>query len=123
MTERVHFRPGTAADCQACWDASWESISDLAARRGTPWAGTAADHWPRFQSLFEHLAEDATEWCVAEEDGLIIGYARSVERGDRGELFELAELFVRPSAQSGGTGRALLERAFPPPPTGKIAKK
>ena len=114
VTERVHLRPGTPVDSEACWDASWESISDLAARRGTPWTGTAADHWPRFRSLFEHLAEDAIEWWVAEEDGRVIGYARSVERGDRGELFELAELFVRPNAQSGGIGRALLERAFPP---------
>jgi GNAT superfamily N-acetyltransferase len=113
VTERVQLRSGTVADSEACWDASWESISDLAARRGTPWSGTAADHWPRFRSLFEHLAEDAVEWWVAEEDGRIIGYARSVERGDHGELFELAELFVRPSAQSGGIGRALLERAFP----------
>ena len=40
----------------------------------------------------------------------LIGYARSI---DRGGLFELTELFVRPGRQSSGVGRQLLEHAFP----------
>ena len=115
MTEPFHVRRGTAADSDQCWDISWQAISDLAARHGTPWPGTAADHWPRFESLFDHLAETAAEWWVAEDDGgRIVGHARSVERGPNGELFELAEFFVRPDTQSSGIGRALLQRAFPP---------
>ena len=52
------------------------------------------------------------EWWVAEdpEGNGLIGYARSIERGG---LFELTEFFVKPSAQSRGVGRALLELAFP----------
>lgn len=113
MTEPFHVRRGIAADSDQCWDISWQAISDLAARHGTPWTGTAAEHWPRFQSLFDHLAEAAAEWWVAEDgDGRIMGHARSVNRGTNGDMFELTEFFVRPDAQSGGIGRALLERAF-----------
>lgn len=40
----------------------------------------------------------------------LLGYARSIERGG---LFELTEFFVMPMRQSGGLGRALIDRAFP----------
>ncbi|HSJ00549.1 MAG TPA: GNAT family N-acetyltransferase [Patescibacteria group bacterium] len=109
------LRRATAADSEACFRLFWDSISDLAARNGTPWEGTADDRWPGFDALYALLAEIAAEWWVAEDAGdeRLIGYARSVERGaDRG-LFELSEFFVRPGHQSAGVGRALLERAFP----------
>jgi len=109
------LRPATAADSEACFRLFWHSISDLAERQGTPWEGTADDRWPHFTALYALLADIAAEWWVAEDagDGRLVGYARSIERGaDRG-LFELSELFVRPGYQSGGVGRALLERAFP----------
>jgi predicted acetyltransferase len=58
------------------------------------------------------LAEHAAEWWVAEtpDNHEPIGYARSIERGG---LFELTELFVRPGRQSKGVGRELIQRAFP----------
>jgi GNAT superfamily N-acetyltransferase len=108
------LRRATAADSEACFRLFWDSISDLAARNGTPWEGLADDRWPGFNALYALLAEIAAEWWVAEDDeGRLTGYARSIERGaDRG-LFELSEFFVRPGHQSAGVGRALLERAFP----------
>jgi GNAT superfamily N-acetyltransferase len=109
------LRRATTADSEACFRLFWDSISDLAARNGTPWEGTAQDRWPGFRALYTLLAEIAAEWWVAEDGdaGRLIGYARSIERGaDRG-LFELSEFFVRPGHQSAGVGRALLERAFP----------
>ena len=109
------LRLASAADSEACFRLFWDSISDLAARNGTPWEGTADDRWPGFSALYALLAEIAAEWWVAEDrdGGRLIGYARSIERGaDRG-LFELSEFFVRPGHQSAGVGRALLERAFP----------
>ena len=109
-----NLRRATAADSEACFRLFWDSISDLAARQGTPWEGTADDRWPTFTALYALLAEIAAEWWVAEDDeGRLTGYARSIERGaDRG-LFELSEFFVRPGHQSTGVGRPLLERAFP----------
>jgi GNAT superfamily N-acetyltransferase len=115
MTEAVpELRRATAADSEACFRLFWESISDLAARNGTPWEGTADDGWPRFTALYAFLAEIAAEWWLAEDGhGHLIGYARSIERGADHGLFELSEFFVRPGHQSAGVGRALLEHAFP----------
>ncbi len=110
-----HVRRATAADSEACFRLFWDSITDLAARNGTPWEGSADDRWSGFRALYDLLARIAAEWWVAEDgdDGRLIGYARSIERGvDRG-LLELSEFFVRPGSQSSGVGRALLERAFP----------
>lgn len=110
-----NLRRATAADSEACFRLFWDSISDLAARQGTPWEGTADDRWSGFRALYALLAEIAAEWWVAEQgrDGRLVGYARSIERGVDGGLFELSEFFVRPGHQSTGVGRALLEHAFP----------
>lgn len=108
------LRPATADDSEACFALFWASISDLAARNGTPWEGTAEERWPRFAELYALLAETAAEWWLAEDDdGQLLGYARSIERGPDHGFFELAEFFVRPSHQAAGVGRQLLERAFP----------
>jgi len=108
------FRPATVDDSEACFGLFWDAIVDLAARLGNPWEGTSEERWHRFDALYRLLAEIAAEWWLAEDDdGQVIGYARSIERGaDRG-LFELTELFVRPGRQSSGVGRELLARAFP----------
>jgi hypothetical protein len=60
--------------------------------------------------LFEFLAQDCAHFWVAEKDGEIIAYARSIEHGG---LLELTEFFVLPDQQSAGLGRELLFRAFP----------
>jgi GNAT superfamily N-acetyltransferase len=90
----------------------WASLTDLGTRRGTPLAGSAADWWTSGKVLQRFLADHAAEWWVAEDPdvGRLVGLARSIERGG---LFELAELFVSPTHQSSGVGRALIERAFP----------
>jgi ribosomal protein S18 acetylase RimI-like enzyme len=49
-------------------------------------------------------------FAIDEADGSMVGYARSIERGG---LFELTELFVRPDRQSAGLGRRLIDLAFP----------
>lgn len=108
------FRRGTANDVRPCHRLLWESATDLGHRHGTPLDGAEEDWWAGGESLNRFLAEHAAEWWVAEsphpgDDGLL-GYARSIERGG---LFELTELFVRPGAQSRGVGRGLIERAFP----------
>jgi GNAT superfamily N-acetyltransferase len=87
------------------------ALSDFARRAGYPWdESVGGDHgFSRRRPLLEHLARTANQFWVAEEDGQVVGYARSILRDG---LLELTEFFVRPASQSGGLGRRLLERTF-----------
>jgi hypothetical protein len=60
--------------------------------------------------LFEHLARTADRFWLAEDDGQVVGYARSILNDD---VRELTEFFVLPGSQGAGVGRELLARAFP----------
>ena len=108
----ITLRRATSGDTEPCYRLFLESVADLTARQGTPWEPDPADLWLRLEPLLRLLEEHAAEWWVAEDaaSGELAGYARSVERGG---LFELSEFFVRPSRQSAGVGRRLLEAAFP----------
>lgn len=66
--------------------------------------------WQHRRPLFEHLGHSAERCWLAEQDGQLIGYARSIRRDG---VQQLTEFFVRPGQQSGGVGRELLARAFP----------
>ena len=67
--------------------------------------------WERRRLIWEHLADTCDQyWVAEEEDGEMIGYARSIVRGDHREL---TEFFVVPGRQSVGVGRELITRAFP----------
>jgi hypothetical protein len=107
------LRPATPGDSRACYDLFLASASDLSSRLGAPWDPDPEELWPRLLPMYEMLAAHCAEWWVAERpaDGLLLGYARSLERGS---LFELSEFFVRPGSQAAGIGKRLLERAFPP---------
>src|SRR5918992_131207 len=111
-TDEPTFRHGTPDDSRRCHNLLWTSATDLGQRHNTPLDGSADDWWGGMEPVHAFLAQHAAEWWVAEApgDGELIGYARSIERGG---LFELTELFVRPGSQSKGVGRQLLERAFP----------
>ena len=106
------LRRGTNADTRGCHDLLWMSATDLGRRHGTELDGSSDDWWSGMQPVHGYLAEHAAEWWVAEapDSKELIGYARSIERGG---LFELTELFVRPGVQSKGVGRQLIEHAFP----------
>jgi GNAT superfamily N-acetyltransferase len=112
----VTFRPGTFDDSHTVYKIFQQSILDLSQRLGVM-ALTGgndpevlAQMWERRRPLFEHLANTAEHWWIAEKDGLPIGYARSILRGG---MLELTEFFVLPAEQSAGVGRELLARAFP----------
>jgi len=109
----VRLRPATDADSRACFELFEETIDDLGRRTGVVANDTAGDPtaWTTRRPLFDHLAATFDAWWVAEdEDGHLLGYARSILRdGTR----ELTEFFVRPSAQASGIGRELLAKAFP----------
>ena len=106
------LRRGTPDDIRACHDLLWTSATDLGQRHGTELEGSSDDWWRGIEPVHGFLAEHAAEWWVAEapDTNEPIGYARSIERGG---LFELTELFVRPGRQSKGIGRQLIEHAFP----------
>ncbi len=111
----ITVRPGTAEDSYAVFRIFVTTISDLGARTGTQGItggddpAVLADLWDRRRSLFEHLARSADQFWVAERDGEMIGYARSIVRHS---VRELTEFFVLPGHQSAGVGRELLSRVF-----------
>ena len=110
----VMARRGTSADSRACFDLFIASVADLGQRLGveTITGGTEAldSLWVKRKPLFDHLAETADQWWIAEQDGKLSGYARSVLRDG---VRQLTEFFVLPGAQSAGVGRAVLQRALP----------
>jgi GNAT superfamily N-acetyltransferase len=109
-------RPGTLADSRAVFDVFQAAISDLGERLNMTAISGGRDPavleglWRRRRPMVEHLARTAEHFWVAEKAGAVIGYARSILRGD---VRQLTEFFVLPGFQSAGLGRALLARAFP----------
>ncbi len=64
-----------------------------------------------FRTYSDHLWQTADQFWVAEDEGEIIGFSRSIRRDG---IRQLSELFVHPEMQSKGVGKRLLEAAFPP---------
>jgi GNAT superfamily N-acetyltransferase len=112
MRRVIEIRRGRSDDSRPAFDVSMAAMSDLFARQGIDWTLDPESFWTVMEPITTYLASHAAEWWVAEDpsDGSLVGYARSVERG---HLFELSELFVRPDRQSAGLGARLLDRAFP----------
>jgi GNAT superfamily N-acetyltransferase len=110
-SSEIRIRRGMPADTRPAFEVSMAAMRDLFARQGNEWKLDPELFWTALQSFLTHLAAHAAEWWIAEDSsGTMIGYARSVERGG---LFELSEIFIRPERQSAGLGRQLIERAFP----------
>jgi hypothetical protein len=112
----ITYRLGTAADSYAIFLLFEETFADLTRRMGSNEATSFGDPkalasmWEERQPLYEHLAATAEHFWVAERDGRIVGYARSILRDG---LRALTEFFVLPGTQSSGAGGELLARAFP----------
>lgn len=110
------LRRGTAADSRAAFDVSWRAFVALEHRLGeadSPEISNAAldEDWRTYRSVYDHLLAHGDAFWVAEApENRLAGYARSVRYGD---VLELTEFFVDPSAQADGLGRGLLARAFP----------
>ena len=112
----VIYRAGTIEDSHSVFKVFIETIMDYGARMNVM-AITGGNHpevleslWKKRKSMFEYLATAAAQFWVAERDGEIIAYARSIEHDG---MQELTEFFVLPGQQSGGVGGELLSRAFP----------
>ena len=112
----ITYRTATTEDSYAVFQVFSKSIIDLGERTNVM-AITGGNHpevlqslWLRRKFLFDYLAETAAQFWVAEQDGHVIGYARSIEHDG---VMDLTEFFVLPDQQSSGVGRELLSRAFP----------
>ena len=112
----ITYRKATANDSYAVFQVFSTSIIDLGERTNVM-AITGGNHpevleslWSHRRFLFEYLAESAAQFWVAEEEGKIVGYARSIKHDG---LMDLTEFFVLPNQQSAGVGRELLACAFP----------
>jgi len=112
----ITYRKGTIEDSFAVFNIFVKTIMDYSERMNVMGITGGNDPevlkslWERRQSMFEFLARTASQFWVAEKDGEIVAYARTMEHDG---LQELTEFFVSPGQQSGGLGRELLARAFP----------
>lgn len=111
----IDYRPGTLDDSFAVFQVFLKSITDYSERMnvqaitGGNDPGKLNSLWESRKPLFDYLAEHASQFWLAERDGEVLGYARSIEHdGHQG----LTEFFVAPNQQSAGLGSGLLSRAF-----------
>ncbi len=111
----ITYREATIEDSFPVFKVFLKSIMDYSERMnvqaitGGNDPAKLASIWERRKPLFEFLARDASQFWVAERDGEILGYARTIEHDG---LQELTEFFVAPNQQSAGVGSGLLSRAF-----------
>lgn len=112
--DALRLRPLVAEDARTLFGIFRTSIDDMIRRHGQPdgWPFDPTDdrEWARWRPLYDHLTTTADLGFGAEADGRLVGYARSIRRGDDREL---TEFFLLPEAQGLGVGRRLLEQAFP----------
>lgn len=112
----ITYRAGTIEDSSLVFQVFMQAILDYGARMNVMAITGGNDPeviesiWQKRRPMFEYLARAASQFWVAESDGELIAYARSIEHDG---MQELTEFFVRPGRQSAGVGRELLARAFP----------
>jgi len=110
------YRQGILEDSHAVFQIFIKSLIDYGERTSVMAITGGKDPqvleslWQRRKSMFEFLAMNASQFWVAEKEGEIIGYGRSIQFDG---LQELTEFFVLPGEQSAGVGSELLSRAFP----------
>ena len=96
----VHLRPTAERDLPA--------VAELSAQAFGQQRSPELDRWRR-RRLAHPLATDPGGAFLAECDGAVIGAVQAIRRE---RLWCLSQLVVRPSVQSAGAGRRLLERAL-----------
>lgn len=114
--DKIKFMPGSLDDGYQTFLIFEETLADLIKRLGFGGSTSWGDNdkltavWQKRRPLYTHLTNTAEQFWLAVEDDKIVGFSRSILRDG---VRELTELFVKPGTQSGGLGRALIERAFP----------
>jgi GNAT superfamily N-acetyltransferase len=104
---RPEIRPMRPADVEAADDVAWAAFSDLAERERESTGPRDDEDRARALGRIRHLLATDPDGCwVAEAGGRIVGSGIGIRREG---LWGLSLLVVDPAAQSGGTGRRLLE--------------
>ncbi len=88
---RIHYRAITPAASRTLFAVSERAIGDFARRQGYAWDQSADDSalWSRRQPLYDYLAATADlGWLAEDENGRVIGYARSIAHSGVRELTE-----------------------------------
>lgn len=103
----MDFRLIGPADLETCGEVFYEADDELNVRRGLP--RSPRNPKPLLR-LFDHILRGSPgRGWLAERDGTVLGFGIAAQRAD---MTFLSFLFVRPAAQAGGIGRALLEMAM-----------
>lgn len=105
----ITYRPTTTADLLDCERIWREGLDGYLGPLGFP---AIPLENPGLRRLHAHtLATDPTRfWVAAEANGTIVGFGSAVVRGS---AWFLSMLFISPSVQGRGIGRALLDRLLP----------
>ncbi|HEY5731138.1 MAG TPA: GNAT family N-acetyltransferase [Anaerolineales bacterium] len=113
----ISYRKATSEDNFNTFTVFLKSIMDYSKRAGVTGVTGGLEPekidklWERRRLLWEHLSSTCDQYWLAEnENGEVIGYARSIVREEHREL---TEFFVIPGEQSAGVGKELIARAFP----------
>lgn len=112
----ITFRPARVEDLPVCAELWRESINDYLRPLNQP---EVPDELGPIGRLHRHTqATDPDRFVVATVPGIasagerIVGFGSALERG---RIWFLSMLFIRPEAQGQGLGRAILERLLPGP--------
>lgn len=112
------IRAGTPDDAYTSFLLFEESFADLWRRLGNTEPTSYGDPeamariWTERRPLYEHIVATADQFWLAERNGVPVGFARAVVRGEP-RVRILTEFFVAPGGQSSGAGKGLLARAMP----------
>src|SRR3954452_2212776 len=101
----ITYRPAQAEDLQPATRIVQDAYNDVRVQHGFPPSIVLGA--PLFQTF--SLTEPSSSLWVAEADGAVHGFAFSWMRQ---RFWFLAQLFVRPGAQSQGLGQAMLSKAL-----------
>ena len=124
--EDLTIRDGGTSDLATTFALAQHAMHDAAQRLGfAPPGADLSDSdvrsdWLRQRSFVEWIAaQEGGAYVVAESDGEVIGYGRTVRIGD---MEQLTELMVAPEHQGEGLGRRLLQHCWPGAPTANLGR-
>ncbi len=100
---KISYRPMTAADLAPARYIGKAAMESIVSPEQFAWV-------PAYPRTNEHLLKTDPGGCVvAEIDGLIVGFAQALLRGD---IWFLAQLFVQPEVHGMGIGATLLGHSY-----------
>jgi GNAT superfamily N-acetyltransferase len=109
------LRPASTDDLPACAAIWRDALNDYLVRLNVP---AIPNELAPILRLHRHVhATDPDRFWIAERDGRPIGFVSAAERG---RVWFLSMLFVRPDEQARGVGRALLDRILPDAASGSV---